>query len=59
VIELRIDFGAGWRVYYAQRGVQIIILVAGGSTRTQKSDIQRAEALAALLKSERENDEKD
>jgi putative addiction module killer protein len=59
VIELRIDFGAGWRLYYthvdqAQSGAQIVVLLAGGSKRTQKKDIQRAKALAALLKGERD-----
>ncbi|MGA2730157.1 MAG: type II toxin-antitoxin system RelE/ParE family toxin [Terracidiphilus sp.] len=54
VIELRIDFGAGWRLYYTQFGAQIIVLLAGGSKRTQKKDIKRAKALAALLKSERD-----
>jgi putative addiction module killer protein len=54
VIELRIDFGAGWRLYYTQHGAQIILLLAGGSKRTQKKDIQRAKALAALLKSEKD-----
>jgi putative addiction module killer protein len=58
VIELRIDFGAGWRLYYAQHGPQMVVLLAGGSKRTQKKDIKRAKALAALLKSEKDKDEK-
>jgi putative addiction module killer protein len=54
VIELRIDFGAGWRLYYTQHGKQIVVLLAGGSKRTQKKDIMRAKALAAMLKSEKD-----
>ena len=42
VSELRIDYGPGYRVYYAKRGRKIILLLPGGDKRTQSRDIERA-----------------
>jgi len=49
VSELRIHIGAGWRVYFIQHGKSIVVLLAGGSKRTQKTDIKKAKALALWL----------
>lgn len=42
VFELRMDFGAGYRVYYGREGRTIIILLGGGSKRRQDADIATA-----------------
>jgi len=42
VWELRVDTGAGYRLYYAQAGTQILLLLCGGDKRTQDTDISRA-----------------
>jgi putative addiction module killer protein len=51
VSELRIHVGAGRRLYFTRRDGQIIVLLVGGSKRTQKKDIKRAKELAAMLES--------
>ena len=42
VSELRLSFGAGYRVYYGEKGSKLIILLCGGSKSTQKKDIKKA-----------------
>lgn len=49
VSEMRIDYGPGYRVYFMQRGEEVIVLLAGGDKRTQEADIQRALRLARSL----------
>jgi putative addiction module killer protein len=46
VSELRLDFGAGYRLYYARRGAALIVLLCGGDKSTQKKDIKAAKAMA-------------
>jgi putative addiction module killer protein len=46
VMEMRIDYGPGYRVYYVQRGSTIVVLLCAGDKRTQAADIKRAQALA-------------
>ena len=49
VSELKVDFGPGYRVYYADRGGELIVLLAGGDKSTQQQDIKAAIALARNL----------
>jgi putative addiction module killer protein len=49
VVEMKIDFGPGYRVYYVERGPVLIVLLCGGDKSTQASDIKRAKALAVRL----------
>ena len=46
VSELRIAYGPGYRVYVAQRGSVLVILLCGGDKSSQRSDIETAKRLA-------------
>ncbi|HUL17315.1 MAG TPA: type II toxin-antitoxin system RelE/ParE family toxin [Terriglobales bacterium] len=42
--ELRLDWGPGYRLYYAVIGRNCVLLLCGGDKRTQSEDIRRARA---------------
>lgn len=44
VLEYRIDFGPGYRIYFGRDGDDIVVLVGGGSKRQQNRDIKAAQA---------------
>jgi putative addiction module killer protein len=44
VSERRIDFGPGYRVYFAQDGEKVVILLVGGTKKRQQRDIDQAKA---------------
>jgi putative addiction module killer protein len=54
VWEFRIDFGPGFRLYYAVKGQTLLLLLCGGAKGTQSKDIQRA---GEFWKSERGGDD--
>ena len=49
ILELRIHYGPGYRVYYKQRGSELVILLAGGDKGSQSRDIKIALRLAKSL----------
>lgn len=43
---MKIDFGPGYRIYYIQRGDELVLLLCGGDKSTQSADIRLAKVLA-------------
>ena len=52
VSEMRIDYGPGYRVYFFQRGKELVILLCGGDKRTQDADIAQAKRLKEEIEQE-------
>lgn len=50
VSEMRIHYGPGYRVYFAQEGRHVYLLLAGGDKGTQERDIKRAREMWKELK---------
>lgn len=51
--ELRLDFGAGYRIYFTEQGNDIVLLLCGGDKSTQQKDIEMARSYLEELKKER------
>lgn len=49
IAEMRIDHGPGYRLYFCRRGNRLIIILAGGTKRTQDADISKAIEIAKQL----------
>lgn len=56
IAEMRIDTGKGYRIYYAQQGDVIYILLNGGDKSTQQADIEKAKTIWAELKQSESNE---
>lgn len=50
--ELRIDYGAGYRIYFTMRGESVVLLLAGGDKSTQDADIERATRISESWRTE-------
>lgn len=59
VMELKVNFGPGYRVYYAKVGDQIILLLCGGDKATQSADIKTASEFLSDYKRRAKEHEKD
>jgi putative addiction module killer protein len=50
LVEMKIDYGPGYRAYFVRREASIILLLCGGDKSTQRRDIDRARKLAETLR---------
>ena len=58
VLEYRVDFGPGYRIYFGRDGDRLVILLAGGTKKRQQDDIEAAQERWADYKQRKAEDEK-
>ncbi len=56
LLEAKIEFGPGYRLYFGRDGARLIILLAGGTKRRQQADIAAAQARWVEYKQRRKED---
>ena len=52
IVEMKIDYGPGYRVYFIGKGKTLVLLLCGGDKSSQVKDIQRAKELAKQYQEE-------
>lgn len=52
ISEMKIDFGPGYRIYFAREARTVYLLLCGGDKSTQKADIKRAIAIWTEIRKE-------
>ena len=55
VLEYRVDFGSGYRIYFGKDGERLVILLAGGTKNRQQKDIEVAQARGEDYKQRKKN----
>ena len=56
VLELRIDYGPGYRVYFGKDGAHLVILLGGGTKQRQNRDIRTAQDLWTTYKARKQQE---
>ena len=56
VLEARLHFGPGYRIYFAQDGHNLVLLLCGGDKSTQENDVETAKAYWEDYQERREHD---
>ena len=53
ILEMRIDYGPGYRLYFAKEGDTIVLILVGGEKSTQEQDIVKAKNIWQGMKNEK------